>query len=93
MDISFPVVTLSKGLGKLGGGDPISLFGVFGCMLYESGGDTSILECAGMCSGSLTDSGRGGRCYSSVLVELQLKTSNGSVSSMGANLTLVRRVQ
>ena len=90
MDISFPVVTLSEGLGKLGGGDPISLFGVFGCMLYESGGDTSILECAGMCSGSLTDSGRGGSCCSSVLVE---KTSNGSVSSMGANLTLVRRVQ
>ena len=35
MDISFPMVTLSEGLAKVGGGDPISLFGVFGCMLSE----------------------------------------------------------
>ena len=97
---SFPVdqVTLSEGLGKLEGGDPISLLGVFGCMhmhmlfIYESG-DTSICECAGMCTGLLTDSERGGSCCSSMLIELIMKTSSGSFSSMGANLKAVCHVQ
>ena len=36
IEISFPVLTLSKGLARFGSGDPISLFGVAFWRLYES---------------------------------------------------------